>query len=310
MAESPGVSLVIPSYRSQHRLGKLLESVYSQSTSAPLEVIRVESGWTDPEPPFPLFSEQILSYRERLGPAAARNRGAARGKGVYLAFVDSDVVLPPNWLEALLRALQSVDTDLVGGAIANQNPETVPSRVLHLIEFSEFLPGLPSSFRASISSSNCLLRRAFFLETGGFNENLLMSEDLEFCNRLTRPPFFVGDTRIEHHHREKWSEVGTHLRSLGFWSGRLRRESRAIPGWWLRRLPPLSFGLLPLRFSRINRRRLQATLPAEYRFLRDQPCLLRGLGHWVQGFRKGVGGGEQGASGEGEGRPNQNCSNI
>jgi GT2 family glycosyltransferase len=45
---------------------------------------------------------RVLRQRVNRGPAAARNRGLAETSTPFVAFVDSDVEVPPDWLDALL----------------------------------------------------------------------------------------------------------------------------------------------------------------------------------------------------------------
>jgi glycosyltransferase involved in cell wall biosynthesis len=259
MLRSPDVSFIIPSFRSRETIGATLESIRRQATDLRLEVIVVDSsadetaswiGSTFPE-------AQVLTSPERLYPGAARNLGAAKAKGESLAFLDADAAASSNWLATLAARLsQGVAGDrvtMVGGAVANGNPERAPSRVLHWIEFSEYLPGLSSGRRATLSSSNLLVGRADFLASGGFSERYRMAEDLLLCRNWGRGVFFEAAAHISHRHRDRWATVLPHLEALGYWSGLLRRNQQTS-GAWLRRAPALSLALPLLRATRIAAR--------------------------------------------------------
>ena len=53
------------------------------------------------------------------GPAAARNAGAKRARGEFLAFTDDDCLPEPGWLTGLAEALSGAPDCMVGGAILN-----------------------------------------------------------------------------------------------------------------------------------------------------------------------------------------------
>src|SRR5215211_1321636 len=53
------------------------------------------------------------------GPAAARNAGAARARGRFVAFTDDDCEPAPDWLTALESALQDAQGTAAGGRTLN-----------------------------------------------------------------------------------------------------------------------------------------------------------------------------------------------
>src|SRR6266571_4199886 len=102
----PLFSIIIPTYNRASLLPHTLNSVWGQSFSD-FEVIVVDDGSTD-------ATHQLLSgYQGRLrvfpqnnrGPGAARNLGASRASGDYLAFLDSDDVWLPWTLETYRRVI-------------------------------------------------------------------------------------------------------------------------------------------------------------------------------------------------------------
>ncbi len=290
MKQSPDVSFIIPSYRSRATLGATLDSIERQSTDSAVEVIVVDSSgdqtaaWLRREYP----RVRALQSETRLWPGQARNLGVEQSRGQWLAFVDADVVLEPDWLESMLKALRVPGRRLVGGWVANANPQTAASRVLHWIEFSEYLSGLPSRDCSVLSSSNWLMRRETFLGTGGFTNDPVFSEDSLFCRTLGNGIHFEGVTGVHHRFREGWPEVNDHLRVLGYWSGRYRASQR-VAGSGLARLPQLAYLLLPYRALLICRRVARSSSPRRSGSLLLLPWLVRGLWHWTRGFRRGLG---------------------
>ena len=283
------ISFVIPSYRSRDTIMTTLDSIRNQDASLSMEILVVDSSGDDTEAwikeHYP--EVEVISSPSRLFPGAARNLGAKRSRGDYLAFVDADAFPEPGWLETLYSKLTSTPPiEMLGGAIAEAGSGSLAARVLHWIEFSEFLPGLRSDFRPALSSSNLLIRRKEFLPSGGFNPRFAMAEDLVFCQKLTGKIYFESSTRVLHQHRSDWLAVLGHLRELGYWSG-LCRRTHAAESTWLRTVPLLSFGLPLLRSARIISRVFHSDLKQGLVALIYLPFLLLGLSLWTVGFYRG-----------------------
>lgn len=113
------VSVVVPVYNVEKYVGACLESVLSQELDGTLEVIAVIDGSRD-------GSEDIVRSlaekdarlcvvtQENAGLSAARNAGIALARGRWTAFVDSDDLLAPGHLAALLARGREGGCDVVG----------------------------------------------------------------------------------------------------------------------------------------------------------------------------------------------------
>ncbi|MFQ5741406.1 MAG: glycosyltransferase family 2 protein [Acidobacteriota bacterium] len=290
MTERPEVSFVVPSYRSRSTLGATLDSIRRQHTCRCCETLVVDSSaegtaeWINAAYP----DIRIITSPSRLRPGEARNLGAGRARGSYLAFLDADARAEPNWLETLHRRLNhDASVQLTGGWVANANPSSIASRVLHWIEFSQFLPGQTAAPRQSLSSSNLLIRREDFLKAGGFDPTFAMAEDLIFCRKFAARIYFEGSTGIRHFHRSQWGQVSSHLTRLGYWSGRYRREYPGR-GSWLTRIPRLSFLLPFYRGPRILFRVWRTDWKEGLHCLFLLPAVTAGLFAWSGGFCRGI----------------------
>ncbi|RPJ54039.1 MAG: glycosyltransferase [Acidobacteria bacterium] len=288
---APDVCFIVPSYRSRTTIRATIDSIFGQRTERQFDVLVVDSSADDTTEWLKKLHPEVrtLKSETRLFPGAARNRGVRETAAPLLAFLDADATLAPDWLESLLARLAvSPDLSLVGGAVVNANPESLPSRLLHWIEFSEYLPGLPSGFRAALSSSNLLVKRDEFLAKGGFDESYGMAEDLLLCRKWRQGLFFEGKARIFHRHRCTWKEVSEHLQALGYWSGRYRASHPTTSGSWLRRIPLASFGLPFLRAPRILARLLRSNWKEGAKATLLLPLLLWALFRWTTGFYNGL----------------------
>ena len=101
------ISVIIPVYNVENYLEECLKSVKTQ-TYTNIEVILVNDGSTDKSK---LICERYcqedrrfqLLNQENQGLSVARNNGVAASTGEFIAFVDSDDIILPNYLETLIH---------------------------------------------------------------------------------------------------------------------------------------------------------------------------------------------------------------
>ena len=109
----PVYSLIVPVRDRPEGIGRLLVTLRRQTVQGVFELVLVEDGSARPatvaveshKSYFPIRHE-FLSAEKGIGPAGARNRGAALAKGEYLVFVDSDVRLPDDYLYRIDKHLK------------------------------------------------------------------------------------------------------------------------------------------------------------------------------------------------------------
>ncbi len=111
-------SIIVPVFNRPDEVDELLESLTHQSVSN-FEVIIVEDGSSKPCSDICKKYESILDihyyYKENSGPGQSRNYGAERAQGEYLLILDSDVVLPENYIRAIDEELGHEPADAFGG---------------------------------------------------------------------------------------------------------------------------------------------------------------------------------------------------
>jgi GT2 family glycosyltransferase len=98
------VTAVIPHWNRRELLGKLLESMGRQTRPFD-EVIVADNGSTDGSAEMAEGAgAKVVRLGSNLGFAAAVNRGIAATDSDWIAILNNDVTLEPEWLEALLAA--------------------------------------------------------------------------------------------------------------------------------------------------------------------------------------------------------------
>ena len=123
----PAVSVLVPVFNSEAFLDKCLESLACQ-TLADLEVICVDDHSTDGSRAIldKRAAEdsrfKVISFAENRGPSAARNAALDAALGEYVAFVDSDDFVAPDFLEKLYRAAVCAHVDVAKGTLKNYDP--------------------------------------------------------------------------------------------------------------------------------------------------------------------------------------------
>jgi CDP-glycerol glycerophosphotransferase len=118
-AGTPLVSVIVPVYNVSQFVADCLNSITEQ-TYQNIEIVVINDGSTDDSL---AIVEGIASRDKRIsiynqknaGLGAARNRGVQYANGKYLAFVDSDDVVPPRAYEMMVKTLEKSGSDFVTG---------------------------------------------------------------------------------------------------------------------------------------------------------------------------------------------------
>ena len=123
-------TIVIPSYRRPGDLERALDSVLAQQgVDGPYEILVVDN---DPQGSAAPVAERLAAaspiliryvLEARPGISHARNTGVALAAGRYLAFLDDDEVVGPDWLAHLLDTLRRFGADAVVGPVLPHFPE-------------------------------------------------------------------------------------------------------------------------------------------------------------------------------------------
>lgn len=208
----PPVSVIIPVKNRPQDLRdclKALEGVKYPRNK--LEVLVVDDASTD-ETTEVIRSFPVKSLRtaRSVGPSASRNLAARRARGEVLAFLDSDCVPSPQWLKELVGFLAEPDVGAVGGYVDGYFHLTPLDRYektcspLNMGQRMRRAGPETSSFY--LPTCNLLVPRHIFLQLGGFDEDLYVGEDVDFCWRLRKRGYVIyysAEGRVWHKHRNK-----------------------------------------------------------------------------------------------------------
>lgn len=180
-------SVVAPVLNGAATVGDLLAALDEQIGAPPAtEVIVVDNGSTDDTQAIVGRFPVTLLIETRCGPSAARNRGLQHARGEIVVFIDADGLPTRRWLAEMLKPFADPGVIVVGGRTLGYLPKTpaerfmaqMPTARLEYVFFRQQLP--------YVGAGNLAVRREAALAIGGWDEELLTAEDLDFCIRLVR----------------------------------------------------------------------------------------------------------------------------
>jgi len=180
---SPRLSLVIPAFNERECLPRLLDSVdeargrYRHGPDR-VQVIVADNASTDGTGLLAADRGCLVARVERRAIAAARNGGARLARGELLAFVDADMRIHPQTFDAIDAALQS--PRVVGGATG------VRLERWSLGVAATYALLIPGIWATGLDTGVVFCRRRDFEAIGGYREEMLCAEDVQFLLALRR----------------------------------------------------------------------------------------------------------------------------
>jgi GT2 family glycosyltransferase len=181
------ISVVIPVYNGARTLSRVLDAL-AQANPAPYEIIVVDDGSGDDSA---ALAEQagcrVVRLEKNVGAAAAKNCGAAMAQGDILFFTDADILVPADTCAQLTEAFAETPTDGVVGLLDENIPHSDFASQFKNLWMNFTYARFVGTTRIGLFYTSCAaIRRARFLELGGFDENYRgasIAEDTEFGQR-------------------------------------------------------------------------------------------------------------------------------
>lgn len=238
----PICSVIVPVFNHWGRVPALLESLQAQTLpQSEFEVILVDNGSTEYEPPQLLPPNVRVLRCETPGSYAARNAGAFHAAGAWLAFTDADCRAAPDWLAGLLGGVKDggATPDLVAGAVQMYAESPDPN----FYEVYDILRGIPQEHyvsRGYAATANLLVPKSMLAELGGFDATRYSGGDADLCRRARARGYslqYLPEAAVYHPARRSWEEIAAKARRIK--GGQLLCGSlRSRVYWVLRTLSP------------------------------------------------------------------------
>jgi glycosyltransferase involved in cell wall biosynthesis len=178
----PFISIVVPFHNARTTLPNLLESLFNQNYPKNMyEIILIDDGSTDGssdiitevmEKQQETCNVKTLKFKDRGGPARARNFGIKNSDGEIIAFTDADAIPDRNWLIELVKEFKDDSIGGVAGKVVTDSQKLLfPLRVSPIAEFV---------------TCNIAYRKNVLLQVGLFDEKFKypFREDSDLAYRI------------------------------------------------------------------------------------------------------------------------------
>lgn len=190
-ANHPEFSVIIPVYNRPDEVDELLCSLAEQS-AGDFEVVVVDDGSQ-------ISCEQVVEkyvgrlavryfYKQNSGPGQTRNYAAQECAGEYLLILDSDCVLPPDYIAEVKKELLRQPCDALGGPDRMHPSFTDVQKAISYSMTSFFTTGGIRGGKRKLDkfyprSFNMGVRREVYEALGGFSR-MRFGEDIDFSIRI------------------------------------------------------------------------------------------------------------------------------
>jgi len=218
-------SFVIPVFNRPNEILELLQSMQQLKYNKPYEIVIVEDGSIETsEKVISEFAELNISYyfKPNSGPGDSRNYGMKKAKGEYFLILDSDVILPKNYLEEAEKALKKEYVDCFGGVDNAHESFTDLQKAINYV-MTSFLTtggirgGSESLGKFQPRSFNMGLSKKAFQASNGFG-NIHPGEDPDLSMRLWQKGFktaLFSSVEVFHKRRISWSKFKLQVSKFG-----------------------------------------------------------------------------------------------
>ena len=212
------VTLVVPVRDRPEGLSHLVGALRADPATAGLPVVVVDDGSVVP---VSVPGATVLRHEVARGPAAARNTGLRSATSEFVAFLDSDCVPEPQWLERLRPHLDDprlavVAPRIVALAGAERGWLSDYEAAVSALDMGPDPAAVRPLSAASYLPSAALLARRSALGDG-FDEAMRVAEDVDLVWRLTAAGWRVRyepGARVAHDHP---SRAGQWFRRRAFY---------------------------------------------------------------------------------------------
>jgi len=219
-------SIIIPVYNRPNEIDELLESLTKQTYLKEFQVIVVEDGSN-------LSSEKCIKkyenrleinyyYKENSGPGLSRNFGMQKAIGDYFIILDSDCILPKQYLTEISKALDANFTDAFGGPDASHDSFSIIQKAINYAMTSVLTTGGIRGKKNTLNkfqprSFNMGLSKVAYIRTKGFGSQHF-GEDIDLTFRLWQNGFetqLIEKAFVYHKRRVSWKSFFKQIVNFG-----------------------------------------------------------------------------------------------
>jgi glycosyltransferase involved in cell wall biosynthesis len=206
------ISVVIPAYNEEKYIGKTLESIKKLDLKDDwvIEIVVINGGSTDKTKEVgEKYGARVIDEPHK-GIGFARQEGIKHAKGDIIAFTDADTTVPKNWLIKHVEALLKPNVSFTYGTFRVTDGKFPYFHYINYIQpywlwFIHHFLGKPIA-----AGQNLAFWRKKALSVGGFDDKILLFEDIDFAIRMKKvgKTVFIPDLIVQSSGRrsnEGWS---------------------------------------------------------------------------------------------------------
>lgn len=218
-------SIIIPVYNRPQEIDELLESL-CQQTLKDFEVVVVEDGSREKcDLVCDRYRDRLLvsyHFKPNSGPGPSRNYGAERSQGEYLIILDSDVIVPENYLAIVKEELDRDPCDAFGGPDRAHPSFTPIQKAINYAMTSFFTTGGIRGGKRKMDkfyprSFNLGIKKSVYEALGGFAP-MRYGEDIDLSTRIFKNGYscrLFPEAFVYHKRRVKFSSFFRQVKHSG-----------------------------------------------------------------------------------------------
>lgn len=220
-------SFIVPVFNRPGEIRELLKSfVNLDAKDIDYEILIVEDGSTETsEAVVKDFENQLplrYFFKNNSGPGDSRNFGMQNAKGNYFIILDSDLILPVEYLKNVNEFLKNNYVDCFGGADAADHNFTPVQKAINFVMTSFLTTGGIRGKEKALKkfeprSFNMGLSKKVFEATGGFGK-IHPGEDPDLSIRIEKQGFltaFAPKVLVYHKRRIDWGKFQKQVYKFG-----------------------------------------------------------------------------------------------
>ena len=219
-------SFIVPVYNRPNEIRELLDSLLYQTYKGAFEIVIVEDGSTisSVEVVSSYESQLPITYLEKAnsGPGDSRNYGMRHAKGNYFIVLDSDCLLPPEYLDVVHTSLKAEFVDCYGGPDAAHQSFSKVQKAINYAMTSVFTTGGIRGAKKAVDkfqprSFNMGISKKAFMATGGYG-NIHPGEDPDLTIRIWEQGFktkLISEAYVYHKRRIDWKKFYVQVNKFG-----------------------------------------------------------------------------------------------
>ncbi len=213
MAESGlKFSLISPTFLREEEVSEFLDSLTGLNYAAFEVILGDGSPENELKGLFETYQNHLplrVYHRPYLPVSDARNRAAEWSTGEYLIFLDSDCLIPSEYLNQIEAHLSQNPLDLFGGpdkADENFTPlqKAISFSMTHFITTGGIRGGKKTLTSYQPRGFNMGIKRKVFFEVKGYDEQLKCGEDVDLSIRIQKAGYksgFIPEAAVFHKRR-------------------------------------------------------------------------------------------------------------